>query len=125
MSNPFDGLTAEQKARLSNLQTTFQYDRITVSFSLDSRTGDFKKSAFYSASISRADDGVSPKGWNIDEVQLVRLMLSKQVVLATYEDALRRRMVTKNEVADEISAIMSSYDQAIVKLATSTGDTKA
>jgi|WetSurSiteA1Bulk_404760.scaffolds.fasta_scaffold119990_2 hypothetical protein len=124
MSNPFDALSEEQKLRLSNLQSTFQYDRITVSFSLDSRVGDFKKSAFYSASVSRADDGVSPKGWGPDEIQLVRLMLSKQVVLATYEDALRRRMVTKNEVSEELSAIMSNYDQAIVRLASNTGDHK-
>jgi hypothetical protein len=124
MSNPFDALNEEQKTRLGTLQSSIQYDRLTVSFSIEGRLNEFKKSAFYSVTISKNDDGVSSKGWDQEEVSLVRLMLCKHVVRATYEDAVRRGVLDKTNAVAEVSQILASYDGAIVKAALQGGENK-
>jgi len=85
---------------------------MTVSFSLDARdTASTKRSAFYSVTASRSGD----QSWSLDEARLVRAMLSKHVVAGCYDDAVRRRVLTRGQAHEEVVPILSAYDEMIAR----------
>jgi len=118
--DPFEHLTDKQRQRLANLTAEILFDKITVSFSLETREGS-KKSSFYSATVSRGVDPLTqsephPEGsWRPDEVKVVRSILSKHVVAACYDDAVRRRQMTPNQAREEVHPILAAYDNNIAK----------
>lgn len=112
-------MSEQQKRRLAELTAEVEYDRITISFSLDVREPmGSKKSSFYSATVNRRGVGESHKtsgGWTSEEVKVVRALLSKHVVAACYDDAIRRRMMTSMQAREEVMPILAAYDAHIVK----------
>lgn len=121
---PLDSLTAEQNARLTTLKASIQFDKITCSFSLEDRDpSGRKKSAFYSVTASRGTGAEIPTmgedkqsiGFLPKDVAIVRNLLSKHVVAATYEDAIRRGIVSKGTAIDEMQTILASYDEELAR----------
>lgn len=107
-------LTPEQQARLRGVSAEMQVDKITVSFSIEGRCADgTKRSAFSSLSTSRVSEESSEVGWTAGDAKIARLLLCKQVVQATYEDALRRGILSKDSVVTELPAVMHMYDRAL------------
>jgi len=110
-----DRLTPEQKAILSSLSASVSYEGMTISFSLDGKdlyTG-VRKSAFFSLKVSRGD---GQDGWSTGDSRVVRCLLSKEVVTAVYDDAVRRRMLEASEAREQLRPILASYDNQLVKL---------
>lgn len=130
--NPFESLSPEQRQRLANLSADISYDRITVSFSLEQRDETGRKmSCFLSlragrkprngqdADTSAADPKVPGNGaFSQDEARIVRLLVSKQVVAAVYDDAVKRRILSTGQAADELKPILTAYDGHLAKLVT-------
>jgi hypothetical protein len=114
MSSLHEELTDDQRARLSKLTTEIRHDRITVSCSVEAG----KRSAFYSVTASR-DDGSSQVGegasWGIDDLKIVRCLLCKHVVAATYDDAVKRLILPPAEAKEEALGILARYDAQIAK----------
>lgn len=122
-----DTLTPEQQDRLKRIQSQISFDKITVSFSIEDRDAQGrKKSAFYSVTASRGTgaeqttvgEDKTPAGFSHNDVPLVRAMLSKHVVKATYDDAIRRRIVGQAAAQEECQSILGAYDKLIVNLVT-------
>jgi hypothetical protein len=110
-------LTSVQRERLQRLTETMQIDRITVSFSLEGRGADgMKKSAFCSLTASKRSEEGAEEGWAEIDAQIARLLLCKQVVRATYEDAVRRGILSKQVVVGELTSILAAYDRAIQRV---------
>jgi hypothetical protein len=123
--NPLESLTAAQLARLMKLSADIQFDKLTVSFSIEDRDGNGrKKSAFYSVTASRGTgaeipqmhENAQPTGFNPEDVKIVRTLLCKHVVRAVYEDAAKRQVMTSRDAAQEARAVLASYDEGLVKL---------
>lgn len=119
-----ESLTPEQKERLRKLQASIQFDKLTLSFSIEDRDpSGRKKSAFYSVTASRGTgaeqttmgEDREPIGFASKDVRIVRAMLSKHVVAATYEDAARRGIISRGTAQEESKAILRGYDEAIVQ----------
>lgn len=62
-----------------------------------------------------------PVGFAAEDVKIVRNLLSKHVVAATYEDAMRRGIINKSAAIEELRAITTSYDDAIARNLASNG----
>ena len=60
----------------------------------------------------------SPAGFAAEDVKIVRSLLSKHVVAATYEDAMRRGIIGKAAAVEEMRAILNSYDDGIARMLT-------
>lgn len=95
-----------------------------MSFSIEDRDRNGrKKSAFYSVTASRGAGaeitemhGNAPAvGFDQADVRIVRAMLCKHVVGATYDDAARRGLISRKEAGEEAKAILASYDEVIYK----------
>lgn len=123
---PLGELTEAQKARLEKLRSEISYDKITVSFSIENRdpsTG-WKKSSFVSLTTSRGHgaevqhmgDDVRAVGYSEKDYSIVRCILSKRVVSDTYDDAVRRKVITLDDYKKELPAILGAYDLKMVKL---------
>lgn len=56
----------------------------------------------------------SSVGFAAKDVKMVHHMLAKHVVAMTYDDAVRRGIVSKHTASEELRAISRSYDEAIV-----------
>jgi hypothetical protein len=130
---PFSSLTPEQTERLKKLQGDIQFDKLTCSFSIEDRDPQGrKKSAFYSVTASRGTgaeiatmgEDKSPAGFAAEDVKIVRSLLSKHVVAATYEDAMRRGIIGKSAAIEEMRAILASYDEGIARMLVGNGDAK-
>lgn len=112
-----ESLTEEQKDRLRKLEAEIRYEKVTVSFSLEDRDGaGRRKQTFYSASVSRNGPDSPAQGWTQQEVRVASCLLSRHVVMTTYGDALRRRVLPKEVVATELPGILAAYDEKLVKL---------
>ncbi len=118
-------LTDAQRSRLKKLAAEIQFDKITVSFSVEDRDGNNrKKSAFYSVTASRGTGAEIPQmhedrqsaGFAAEDVKIVRSLLCKHVVAAVYEDCAKRGLMSQKDAATEARAILASYDDTIVKL---------
>jgi hypothetical protein len=123
--SPLESLTPSQQARLRKLQAEIQFDKLTVSFSIDERDPNGrKKSAFYSVTASRGTGAEIPQmheereaaGFAPEDVKIVRTLLCKHVVRAVYEDAARRGMMSAKEASTEARSVLMSYDDGLVKL---------
>lgn len=122
MKPNLDSLTDEQKERLRRLETEIRFEKLTSSFMIEDRDGyGRRKQAFYSASVSR-NTGDSPVGWTQQEAQVASCLLSKHVVLTTYRDALRRKVLPRDVVNNELPGILAAYDQNLVNLLSGTPD---
>ncbi len=83
-----------------------------------------KKSAFYSvtasrgsgAEIAQAHESSSSAGFAPEDVKIVRSLLCKHVVRATYDDAVKRGMMTAKDAVSEARAALAAYDAEIAKL---------
>jgi hypothetical protein len=95
---------------------------LTISFSIEDRDASGrKKSAFYSISSSRGT--TEGQGWTSKEADVVRCVLSKHVVRATYIDAARRGILSNKVAAEEARAILATYNADIDKILGETDDT--
>ena len=63
-----------------------------------------------------------PTGFATEDVKIVRSLLSKHVVVATYEDAMHRGVLQKSVAIEELRAILSSYDRGIERMLGSNND---
>lgn len=123
MKPNLESLTEEQKDRLRKLESELRFDKLTVSFSIEDRDGaGRRKQTFFSASVSRNDGKQTLSGWTQQEVQLVSCMLSRQVVLTTYRDALRRKVLPREVVQTELPGILAAYDHNLMSLAAGKAD---
>jgi hypothetical protein len=113
-----DSLTAVQRERLAKLTSEISYEKVTVSFSIEERNPQWgKRSAFYSVTVGR-DRGETPEeaaGWAQEDLKVVRSLLCKHVVAATYDDAVKRRILTKDQARNECMDILGLYDAQIAK----------
>jgi hypothetical protein len=124
MASPIDTLTTEQKICLDNLVSEIRLDKITVSFSIEDRAFGGKKSAFVSQTASRGhgaemgqmNEDTPSANWSVEEAALVHCVLSKQVVAATYRDAVHRRIISAETAREELLPIIRRYDENIVRL---------
>lgn len=115
-------MTEKQKERLRKLESELRFEKLTVSFMIEDRDGaGRRKQTFYSASVSRNGGDTSPVGWTQQEAQIASCMLSRQVVVTTYGDAMRRKVLPREVVATELPGILAAYDEHLAKL-TSNGD---
>ena len=118
---PLSNLTPEQQDRLKRLQSSIQFDKLTVSFSIEDRDPyGKKKSAFYSVTASRGTgaeiQNTRPIGFAVEDVKIVRALLSKHVVVGTYEDAMHRGVIQRSVAIEEMRAILSSYDEGLARM---------
>ena len=122
---PFDDLTTEQKERLKRISSEVSFDKLTVSFSIEDRDASGrKKSAFYSVTASRGTgaeintmgEDKTPAGFSAEDVGVARALLCKHVVKATFDDAIRRRIVSVSDATDECRSIIGSYDKRLIHL---------
>jgi len=117
-------LTPEQQARLDKLVAEVRVDKVTASFSIEDRAFGGKKSAFVSQTASRGhgaeidqmQEDTSPANWTIEEAAIVHCVLSKQVVAATYRDAVHRRIISAETAREELPLIIHRYDENIARL---------
>jgi hypothetical protein len=122
--NPLESLSTSQRERLKKLWAEIQFDKLTVSFSVEDRdANNRKKSAFYSVTASRGTgaeipqmhEGAQAAGFAAEDVKIIRSLLCKHVVAAVYEDCAKRGLMSARDAAVEAKAILTSYDEAIVK----------
>lgn len=131
-TGPLDSLPPELRARLDSLQSTISFDKLTVSFSIEERSAGGKRSAFYSVTASRGHgaevdqlhETTPSAGYTPEDARIVRCLLSKHVVGATYDDAAKRGILPKRQAAEEAKGILHAYDEAIVRLITPNGNGK-
>lgn len=124
--NPTADLTPTQQDRLRKVATSIQIDKITVSHSIEERNRDGRKtSAFYSVTASRGagaevsqlgNDHNDAAGFSVDDTKIARLLLSKHVVAAVYDDAVKRGLMATSVAQDELRQILTRYDGSIAKL---------
>lgn len=112
---PLGELTSDQRTQLGQIEYSIGLEGVTVSFSFDGERDGLgrRKSAFNNA---RAAPRVAGTHWTRGEAQVVRCILSKDVVLATYRDAVFRGILSKAGAAEEVRGILSHYDRSIAKL---------
>jgi len=117
---PLKDLTEQQKKRLQRLRAEIQIDKITVSFSIEDRDLQGRKmSAFYASTASRghvSTEAQSDQGWSLEDTRIVSCVVSKEVVIATYRDAVRRHIMSSETAKRELAAILPGYDENIRKL---------
>ena len=118
MDNPkrslLERLTAEQQDRLKSLTFSMAHERLCVSFSLDVKDALGSKRSVFVSLTTRC--GPAGGYWPQDQMRIVRCLLSKEVVGATYDDAVRRRLMSAAEAKEELMPILASYDVKIEKL---------
>lgn len=125
-ASPLANLSDKQKERLRTVSGSIQIDKITVSHSIEERNKDGRKSsAFYSVTASRGSgaeinllgsDENKPTGYSPEDTRLARLLLSKHVVVSVYDDAVRRGLMPSSSAQEELRAILTNYDNGILKL---------
>lgn len=107
------------------MEVQIQFDKITVSFSIEDRDGNGrKKSAFCSVTASRGhgaevqalNEDTPSVGWSVREAQVVGCLLSKHVVRATYRDAVNRGLLSGRSAAEEIQTVLDKYDASLASL---------
>ena len=123
--SPLSGLTEAQQERLKAVAGVLQIDKITISHSIEERSPDGRKmSAFYSVTASRGagaeitqqgNTNQGEVGFSPDETKLARLVLSKHVVAAVYDDAVKRGILGSAVAQEELRAVLTRYDNSIVK----------
>ena len=107
-------LTPEQRARLQQLEDSIAHDRVTVGFSIEDRDPQGRKKwALFTTTVSPKGDASS---WTPQELPIVSCLVSKRVVLATYRDAFRRGIMTREAAAEEAQGIVDSYDTNLANL---------
>jgi hypothetical protein len=109
-------LTPEQKARLDKLRSEIRLDRVTVSFSLDEYHNGRKKGAFRSLTSFRSNEEGGAAGWNLAELRIIEAMLCKQVVASVYGDAIRMKILERDEASREATSILEAYDRHLLRL---------
>ena len=123
---PLSNLSEKQQARLKSVSGLLLIDKITVSHSIEERNRDGRKtSAFYSVTASRgtgaevnqlSNEHHEPAGFTPDDAKLARLLLGKHVVTATYDDAVKRGMLSSASAQEELRTVLTRYDNGIAKL---------
>ena len=120
MATKDDPLTPEQRARLQRLEASIAHDKVTVGFSIEDRDPQGRKKwALFTTTVSPKGDISS---WSPQEVQIVSCVVSKRVVLATYRDAFRRGIMTREVAAEEAQSIVAGYDTNLTNLLKSGDD---
>ncbi len=117
---PKDGLAKEVQARLAKLETSLVYDKITVSFSLEERLATGRRmSCFVSMTANKGsqDPLDLQAGFSPSEIDVVRCILSKKVVAATYADAILRGLISLDRGLAEETLIQAKYNALIAKKA--------
>jgi hypothetical protein len=124
--NPFDDLPPEQREHLRAINRSLQYEKLTVSFSIEGRDlNGNKKSAFYCVTASRGHGGETSQlgtasgesvAYNDVDAKLAHCLVSKHVVTETYLDAVRRGILSAGSAKEEMVPILRGYDDRIVKL---------
>ena len=113
-TNPLSDLPDELKAKLQQLELSIGHENITVSFFLEDKDAfGRKKSAFNSHRVARTDGKTH---WTSEEAKVVGCLLSKQIVVATYRDAVKRGFVAGETAKEEVTAIVRRYDQTIANM---------
>ncbi len=99
---------------LERLKSEIQYDKLTVSFSIEGRDQNgVKKFCQFSATASRnKTDGL---GWSPSEMPIIKGLMSKQVVALTYKDAAMRGVLTRPTANGELKSILEDIDKDIQK----------
>ena len=121
---PLDNLSPELRARLDTLQNEVRFDKITTSFSIEERSAGGKRGTFYSVTASRGHgaevnqfhEDAATAAYTPEEAKIVRCLLAKHVVGATYDDAGKRGILSKRQAAEEAKGILHAYDEAIVRI---------
>ncbi len=77
-----------------------------------------KRSAFFSVGCSRkaTDDSDAPVGFSMEEMRIVRCVVSKQVIATVYDDAVKRGIINKAQAGEELRPILEAYDNHVVKI---------
>lgn len=103
----------ENHPLLERLKSEIAYDKLTLSFSLESKGLDgVRRFSSFSASVVCS----SPKGgWTPAEMPLVKALASKQVVAQTYLDALHRKVITRETYVRELKEILGAMDAYVSK----------
>lgn len=107
-------LTAEQQDRLKNLTFSMAHERLCVSFSLEARDVLGSKRGVFVSLTTKANNETGY--WTQGEMRIVRCLLSKEVVGAAFDDAVRRRLMPAAEAKEDLVSILASYDTKIEKL---------
>ena len=97
---------------LQKLKSEIQYDKVTVSFSIEGRDANgLKKFILNTFSVGKVGGG----SWTPAELPVIHGLVSKQVVVATYKDALHRGAISGGTFKSEVTAILKATDQQIAK----------
>jgi len=103
---------------LQRLKSEIQYDKLTVSFSIEGRDGNgVKKFSQFSATVSKADGG----GWTPKEMPVVKALVSKQIVYTTYKDAIQRGVYNRKDGTSELKSVLENLDAEAQKYAEAMG----
>lgn len=99
---------------LKALEAELGVDKLTLSFSIEGRTeGGQKRAAFASVTVAKQDHRAV--GWTPQEMHVVSCIMGKHVVMATFRDAVVRRIISPVE-SKELADIFTGYDRHLVKL---------
>lgn len=121
-------LSPENKAKIKEISDSLRIDRLTVSFSVEERSLNGRKSnAFYSVTASRGtgaevtrlnelDTEADPVGYTMEEARVARMLLGKHVVAAVYDDAVRRGILPSSLAQEELHTIIARYDAGLVRI---------
>jgi len=127
-------LSEAQKTRFRESLSSIQVDKVTVSFSIEERDlSGRKKSVFVSLTASRGagaevpqmHEDSRPTGYTMEEARIVRLALSREVVKAAYDDAFRRRVLSRDEeTLFEMKTVLKSYTDILDQVVGVDADSK-
>ena len=110
---PLAELTPKQRERLERLEAEIQFDKLTSAFSIEGRDNEGRKRwTMFSASTSR-EGGES---WAPSDVAVVECLLSKHVAMASYRDAVRRKVLPASVANAEAKVIRANYDNNLANL---------
>lgn len=110
MKTPLDTLSPEGKAKLAALGEDIQYDKITTSFTLEGHGPDGSRRV---ASVSLSASRRGGPGFSKADMKLVRLMVGRAAVAATYDEAVRRGVLTQTQANEQATATILKYDEAL------------
>lgn len=101
---------------MEKLRSEIRLDRVTVSFSLDEYHNGRKKGAFRSLTSFRSNEEGDSAGWDLAELRIVEALLCKQVVASVYGDAIRMKILERDEASREATSVLEAYDRHLLRL---------
>lgn len=92
---------------LERLKHEIQYEKLTVSFSIEGRDSNgVKKFCQFSATSSSS----TGRAWSAAEMPIVKCLISKQVVILTYKDARQRGVLSGSQAATELKEVLQAIN---------------